>query len=92
MAYERIEPFGTLHDELMAGQICAVTANVHRDPKRHPEPWKPSDFGPSLKRHMGQSEAILLDDAEAQSALLANSLFGGLTKRAAHGQDDGRSQ
>jgi hypothetical protein len=75
MAFERLEPFGGLHEELMAGQIAAVTANVHRDPKKQPEPFTAADFGPGLRQTIVKPEPILLEDPEAQSLLLMSKLF-----------------
>jgi hypothetical protein len=63
MAFERLEPFGALHQELMLGQVCAVIANVHRDSKRRSDPFAPQDFMPGLRKALGQgTDAILLDD------------------------------
>lgn len=77
MAFERLEPFGSLHLESVIGQVCAVTANVHRGPKS--DVSRPSDFMPNLARFLGEgaeAEPILLDDPEAQSALIMEQVFG----------------
>lgn len=78
MAYAEIEPYGALHDEFRTGQLCAITANVHRDPNKG-SPLAYHDFMPALQKSLGKGasdEPVLLDDPEAQSALLAARLFG----------------
>jgi hypothetical protein len=75
MAFERLEPFGGLQEDFRAGQICALTANVNRDPKKH-GPFNAGHFMPALERALASSsEPILLDDPEEQSKLLM-TLFG----------------
>lgn len=70
MAYERIEPYGAIHDEFIGGQLCALTANLHRDPKNG-NPLNAGDFMPALGRLMGKGdEPISLDDPDKQSELL----------------------
>jgi hypothetical protein len=81
-AFASIEPFGPLHDELMAGQIAAVTANVHRDTKKRPEPFTAADFGPGLRGVERKPEPILLRDPEAHSNLLLARLFPEAAKKA----------
>ena len=39
-----LEPFGEKIDDLRAGIISSVIANVNRDPEKKPEPFSPSDF------------------------------------------------
>jgi hypothetical protein len=74
MAFERIEPFGSLHDEFMHGQVWAVVANTHRDTAKRPQPYAPSDGMPALGRALGKGDdkPILLDDKDAQSKLIAS--------------------
>lgn len=50
MAFERLEPFGALADEMRLGQIAATVANVQRG--KDTEPYTPAFFMPSLKRAM----------------------------------------
>jgi len=55
----------------------SVLANVNRDSKARPEPYKPDDF--IYWRNTGQpdeSEPELLDDPVAQSNLIRAALFG----------------
>jgi hypothetical protein len=46
MAYDRLEPFGEGRTNLEIATLLAITANVNRDPKRIPEPFKPETFVP----------------------------------------------
>ena len=48
MAFEQLEPFGALADDFRLGQLCALLANVHRDPKRRSQAFAPEDFMPAL--------------------------------------------
>lgn len=71
MAFERIEPFGALHDEFMHGQQCALTFNANRDTEKS-KALSAGDFMPALGRVLGKNaeKPILLDDPEEQSKLL----------------------
>lgn len=80
MAFERDEPFGGLHDEFMAGQVCAVVANVHRDAEKRKDPFSAGDFMPAIGRLKGDSTPILLDDPKRQGRLVLGSLFPGALK------------
>lgn len=78
MAFERIEPFGSLHLEAVIGQVCATLANVHRDPEKRREPWLPRDFMEPLDRALKGARAddpILLDDPKAQADLIRKHVF-----------------
>lgn len=44
IAYSRLRPFGPLVEDQRYGNIMALIANVNRDPKKMPQPFKPSDF------------------------------------------------
>lgn len=48
MIMEQIEPFGDKRGDIQAGLIAQVIANVHRDSRRHPEPYELSDFLPKF--------------------------------------------
>lgn len=39
-----MEPFGEFRAELRHGQRMSMTANMNRDRKETPEPYKPIDF------------------------------------------------
>lgn len=44
-AYMSVEPFGEFRADLRSGIVASVTANAFlRDPKKQPEPYKPTDF------------------------------------------------
>lgn len=45
-AFYRLEPWGTEIDDLRAGIVSSVVANVNRDPKKQRRPFKPQDFMP----------------------------------------------
>lgn len=38
------EPWGEHRADLRSAQICATLANIHRDGKKHPEPFKIDEF------------------------------------------------
>ena len=42
--YHEIEPWGELMADARHGDMCALTANCHRDADKKPEPFKRSDF------------------------------------------------
>jgi hypothetical protein len=46
--YHQLEPFGAERADLGFGIVASVMANVHRDPKRRPRPFSPSDFMPKF--------------------------------------------
>lgn len=45
--YYEIEPFGEWRDDLRTGILAALTANIHRDPKKGRR-YQPKDFIPSF--------------------------------------------
>ena len=55
MAFEQLEPFGALHQEQLAGAVCAVLANIHSKPGA--KPLGPADFMPALRRALGNYAA-----------------------------------
>lgn len=79
MAFERLEPFGALHLEFLAGQVCATLANINRDPKQRAEAWQARDFMPALDRNLQRHERaqgpVFIDDPEAMSALIKERIF-----------------
>lgn len=78
ISYAETEPFGELRDDLRFGQVCATMANIHRDSKRAPEPFEPGDFFSTIDKQV-RNEPVLLDDPEAQSAMI-KALFEGANK------------
>jgi hypothetical protein len=73
MAFERIEPFGALHDEQMHGAICALTANLNR--KKGSEPFTGGHFFAALGKATKVGQPIHLDDKKAMSALIRDRVF-----------------
>lgn len=46
MEFAQLEPFGDQRADLRMGILASLTANVHRDPKRHPNVFQATDFMP----------------------------------------------
>lgn len=44
MNYDAMEPFGPWRLDWLFAEVCTMIANVNRDPKRKPMPWKTTDF------------------------------------------------
>jgi hypothetical protein len=77
MAFERLEPFGSLAEEYRIGKIAATLANVHRSAEA--QPFGPEDFMPALRRAMdgyAPPPPPIELDPEAHAALLDATLFG----------------
>lgn len=74
LAFERLEPFGSLHDEQMHGAGVALAANLHR--KKGTQPLTAGHIFPALGRALGIGKVIELQDKGAMSRLIASSLFG----------------
>jgi hypothetical protein len=64
LAFAALEGFGERRADLRMGIIASTIANVHRDPKRKPSPFKPADFMPRIK-----DDEIVSQEAELKSAL-----------------------
>ncbi len=54
LAYYRIDPWGEVRADLRHGIATAVMANIHRDGKSRPEPYRPVDFMPDFDPDTGQ--------------------------------------
>jgi hypothetical protein len=77
MAFDQLEPMGAIPLLHAFGQVCTVLANIHRG--KDSKPYRPEDFFPLLAREFGKpdrDEPVLLDDPEAQSALIKRHIFG----------------
>lgn len=46
IAYESLEPDPATWTMQLVAQLLALTANVHRDPRRQSRPYQPADFLP----------------------------------------------
>lgn len=42
--YYAVEPWGDDQHEARNGLLCTLLANIHRDPKTRPQPFKMKDF------------------------------------------------
>lgn len=72
MALAGIEPFGDDAADLRHGIATAVLANVNRDPKRTPEPFKATDF---IDWHPINRAPQKVDDPETLSRKIKRKLF-----------------
>lgn len=73
LAFERLEPFGALHEEQMAGAICALTANMSL--KKGVEPRTAGHFFAALGKAMKIGQPIHLEDKKAMSTLIMEKVF-----------------
>lgn len=76
-AFYALEPWGDLVADQRHGIATAALANVHRDSKRTPEPYRAVDF---IYWHPSHSEAtagqaVFKSDPEAQSQLIKQMIF-----------------
>ncbi|WP_425129434.1 phage tail assembly protein T [Burkholderia vietnamiensis] len=76
MAFFDMEPWGSHIDDLRAGTIASMVANVNRDTEKRPDPYEPLHFITWNDRRASEKEPepILLDDPEAQSQLILMSM------------------
>jgi hypothetical protein len=74
-AYYQIEPFGDAAADQRHGIATSVLANVNRDAKRKPDPYRWTDFVPHHPANQVADEGELLSDPEAQSRLIKQKLF-----------------
>jgi hypothetical protein len=74
MAYANRFGLPEIRADFRAGQICSVSANIHR--READKPFQPGDFMPSLRVHEEVPEPIGSGeiDIEAQSKALAAML------------------
>ena len=54
--YYRNQPWGEERADIRNAMSMAQTANMHRDPKRHPQPFELSDFMPFSKKPEKETE------------------------------------
>jgi hypothetical protein len=62
-------------DASHAALICAVLANINRDPKTKRDPWSPQDFMPTQKAAKPKRAQTWQD--QQMIAKLLNQAFGG---------------
>ncbi|MFP3564691.1 hypothetical protein [Paraburkholderia sp. SIMBA_030] len=80
MASYQIDHRGSHYDDLRAGTIASMLANVNRNSKVKPEPWGPLDFmtwNESRQADVAETKPVLLDDPEAQGNLILSMMFPG---------------
>ena len=46
LSFHAIEPLGEERADLRSAIVASTLANVNRDSKRHPQPYRPKDFMP----------------------------------------------
>lgn len=64
IAFHLLEGIGERRADLRNGILASLIANVHRDAKRKPSPFKPRDFMPQVKEDKERSA-----EAELAAAL-----------------------
>lgn len=75
-AYFKLEPWGAVMDDRRHGILASLLANVNRDGRRHPEPYRETDFIYWHAVHREQpGGAVLKADPEEQSRLIKAALF-----------------
>ena len=78
MAYYELEPFGDLVADQRHGVAASLLANLNRDVKARPEPYKPEHFihwrCPDEAEQ--DEEPLLLEDPVAHSNLIRAAMFG----------------
>ena len=81
MAYAALEPFGELHADFRAGQVCSAVANYAGKVRNADiDDAQPADFMPALSRLKTSAvtenrDGILLDDPVAQANLIRKAIF-----------------
>lgn len=77
MASYQLDRRGGHYDDLRAGAIASMIANVNRNEKVRKEPFGALDFIPwnEFAAEAENPEPILLDDPEAQSNLILSKMF-----------------
>jgi hypothetical protein len=78
MASYELDRRGSHYDDLRAGTIASMLANVNRNSKVKSESWGPLDFMTWNELHEVEAEEakpVLLDDPNAQSNLLMSMMF-----------------
>jgi hypothetical protein len=74
-AYYKLEPFGSLVDDERHGVAVSTLANINRDSKARPDPYKSSDFIGWRSFVNTEPGPILMLDVEAQSELIKRKIF-----------------
>ena len=83
LAMSRLEPWGSEIEDLRAGTIVSMLANINRDSAKRPEPFGALEFMPwaaGFKAANDSTEPVLLDDPKEQAALIRAALYRGKRK------------
>lgn len=78
MASYQLDQRGGHFDDLRAGTIASMLANINRDTKTRKEPFGTLDFIPwNEMRRLDEEDVtpVLLDDPEKQAALVLSMMF-----------------
>lgn len=78
MASYRLDQRGGHYDDLRAGTIASMLANINMDTKKRKEPFGALDFitwNESRQMEVDAIKPVLLDDPEKQSELMISMLF-----------------
>lgn len=78
MASYQIDHRGSHYDDLRAGAITSMLANINRNTKVQREPFSTLDFIPwnELNRiEAEEAKPVLLDDPDAQANLVLSMMF-----------------
>lgn len=77
MAYYTLEPFGEMIADMRHGGAVALLANINRDSKDRPEPYRADDFiyWRDTGQQAGEAVPVLLDDPVAHSNLMRAAMF-----------------
>lgn len=78
LAFAQVEPFGEWRADLRMATLAALIANVNRNDKARPEPYRPDDFMPNL-------DPVEVEPEERTADMLAQvksitAMFGGTDK------------
>jgi hypothetical protein len=79
--YYGVEPWGSGLVDSAQAHIASILANVNRDSKARPEPYRIDEFL-LLKEPSAPVGPVLLDDPDAQTEALIQAMFGGDVQRA----------
>jgi len=78
MASYQLDRRGSHYDDLRAGTVASMLANINRDTKVRSEPFGPLDFITWNELHQMETEdvkPVLLDDPDAQANLVLSMMF-----------------
>ena len=74
LAYYAYDPFGNERGDLRSAVLCALLANINRDSKHHPRPFKTEDF---LLKFKGDEPKPQSQDEQKRMVRTMNTALGG---------------